>query len=68
VLSNHLELRICNDHKRYEDWNEGGSHPKWLEVSDVPKIRASGAHFARKVRSDGVVQDLIDHVLLGISS
>jgi hypothetical protein len=68
VLCNRPELRICKDHKRYEDWSEGGSHPKWLEESDVPKIRASGAHFARKVRSDGVVQDLIDQTLLGISS
>jgi hypothetical protein len=68
ALCNRPDLRICKDHKRYEDWSEGGSHPKWLEVSDVAKIRASGAHFARKVRSDGVVQEFIDRTLLGISS
>jgi hypothetical protein len=66
VLCNQPDLRICKDHKRYEDWSSDGRHPKWLEVSDVPKIVASGAHFARKFRPDGVVQDFIDHAVLGI--
>jgi len=66
ALCNQPDLRICIDHKRYEDWSEDGKHPKWLEASDVPKILASGAHFARKFRPDGIVQDLIDQTVLGI--
>jgi len=60
------DLRICKDHKRYEDWSADGKHPKWLEIADVPKIAASGAHFARKFRPDGVVQDFIDETVLGL--
>ena len=66
ALCNQPDLRICMDHKRYEDWSEDGKHPKWLEASDVPKILASGAHFARKFRPEGIVQDLIDQTILGI--
>jgi hypothetical protein len=68
VLCSQPDLRICKDHKRYEDWTSGGSHPKWLEVSDVPKIHASGAHFARKFRPDGVAQRFIDQTVLGLST
>lgn len=68
VLCNQPDLLICKDHKRYEDFRCGGSHPKWLEVSDVPSILASGAHFARKFRPDGVVQEFIDQTVLGIST
>lgn len=66
VLCNQQDLRICKDHKRYEDWSRDGKHPKWLETSDVPKILASGAHFARKFRPDGFVQGFIDRTVLGI--
>jgi hypothetical protein len=62
------DLRISTDHKRYEDWSEGGQSPKWLGMADMPKIAASGAHFARKFRPDGIVQDWIDRTVLGISS
>jgi len=57
-------LRISQDNKRYENWSNGGSHPKWLELTDVPSIAASGAHFARKFRPDGVLQDYIDKTIL----
>lgn len=66
VLCSQPDLRICKDNKRYEDWSSDGKHPKWLEQSDVPKILASGAHFARKFRPDGVVQEFLDHKVLGI--
>jgi len=66
VLCNQADLRICKDHKRYENWSGDGKHPKWLEIADMPKILASGAHFARKFRPDGVVQDLLDETILGI--
>lgn len=68
ALCNHADVRICADHKRYEDWSRGEIHPKWLEESDVPKIRASGAYFARKFRPDGIVQRLIDDEALRIST
>jgi hypothetical protein len=67
VLCSRAELRICTDNKRYEDWTRGGLHPKWLQPRDVPKILQSGAHFARKFRPDGAVQDLIDKTVLAIS-
>jgi hypothetical protein len=66
ALCNQPDLRICKDHKRYEDWSKDGKHPKWLELSDVSKILASGAHFARKFRPDGIVQNFIDRTVLGI--
>lgn len=66
VLCSQPDLQICKDNKRYEDWSSDGKHPKWLEVSDVPKIVASGAHFARKFRSDGVVQEFIGQTVLRI--
>jgi len=66
VLCSQPDLRICKDHKRYEDWSSDGKHPKWLEVSDVQKILASGAHFARKFRPDGIVQEFLDQTVLGI--
>jgi hypothetical protein len=66
ALCNHPDLQICKDHKRYEIWS-GKSHPNWLELSDVPKILASGAHFARKFRPDGVVQGVLDETVLGLS-
>jgi hypothetical protein len=57
------DLHICNDNKRYMDWTEGGWHPKWLTVSDLPKIIASGAFFARKFRPDGIVQRTVNEEL-----
>jgi hypothetical protein len=64
ALCNHAALRICADNKRYRDWTGGGSHPKWLNLSDLPRMIASGAHFARKFLPDGRVQDYIDKKLL----
>ena len=64
ALCNQPDLRICKDHKRYADWTSGEAHPKWLEASDVPKILGSGAHFARKFRQDGLVQEFIDRTVL----
>ena len=68
MLCRQPDLRICKDHKRFEDWTTAsiGAHPKWLEASDVPKILASGAHYARKFRANGDVQEFIDKTVLGI--
>jgi hypothetical protein len=68
ALCGRPDLRISTNHYRYEDWSHDiyGSSPKWLGVEDLPNIAASGAHFARKFRPDGVVQDRIDRTMLGI--
>jgi hypothetical protein len=66
ALCGNRELQICKTNGRYADWNEKGAHPKWLELSDIPKIRASDAFFARKFRPDGSVQEAVDRLLLNL--
>ena len=66
ALCNQSDLKVCAKHKRYADWTQGGAHPKWLEVSDVPLILASRAHFARKFRPDGELQEFVDKEVLGL--
>jgi hypothetical protein len=63
ALCNQTDLRICNHHKRYEDWAGRALHPKSLDLSDLPKIIASGAFFARKIQ-DRTLLDLFDTTLL----
>jgi hypothetical protein len=48
ILCNQTDLKIDNDNLRYIDWSQGGHHPKTLGMEDIPRILASGAHFARK--------------------
>ena len=48
VLCNQPDLKISKDTRRFADWSIVNPHPKWLDESDVPKILASGALFARK--------------------
>jgi len=48
VYCNAPHLKVSNNNWRYIDWSPGGSHPKTLLSEDMPKIRASSAHFARK--------------------
>jgi hypothetical protein len=48
ILCNQQDLNISKDSLRYIDWNQAGYHPKTLGMEDVPRILASGAHFARK--------------------
>jgi hypothetical protein len=67
ALCGRPDLRVSTNHKRYEDWSQGGPSPKWLSVEDLLNIANSGAHFARKFRPDGVTQDRIDRTMLGIS-
>ncbi len=68
VLCSQPDLRISRDQKRFEDWTTAGigAHPKWFEASDLPKILASGAHYARKFRPNGELQDVIDSAVLRI--
>lgn len=67
ILCNQAGLRISRDNKRYADWPvKKVKHPKLLDISDLPKIIASGAHFARKFSADGVTQTFIDRNVLKI--
>ena len=52
ILCNESDLKISTDKKRYIDWSRGGPHPKVLGLEDLPRIIASGAHFARKFDLD----------------
>ena len=65
MLRNERDLLI-DAGKRYTDWSAGGAHPKWLKISDVPRIIQSGAHFARKFRPNAAVLDVIGTELLGL--
>ena len=58
ALCNQVDVIICKDHKRYENWSfeRYSPHPKWLDMSDVPQIIASGAYFARKFRDAKLLQ------------
>jgi hypothetical protein len=63
VICNQPDLRVYPDNKRYADWSQGGSHPKFLDIGDLPAIAASGAHFARKFRPGSPVLTLLDRVI-----
>lgn len=52
ILCNDPSLRIVNDNKRYTEWSQGDPHPKTFGAADVPKVLASGCHFARKFDAD----------------
>jgi hypothetical protein len=67
ILCNKLDLRISTDNKRYIDWSLGGHHPKSLGTEDIPRIMASGAHFARKfdLQKNPEVFDAIDTAIDG---
>ena len=52
VFCNAPHLKVSQGHLRYIDWSSKGSHPKTLGMSDLPRIKASPAHFARKFDID----------------
>ncbi|MDR3465278.1 MAG: beta-1,6-N-acetylglucosaminyltransferase [Xanthobacteraceae bacterium] len=53
-------LRVSRNHWRYIDWSSTtGSLPKVLAMADLPRLRVSSAHFARKV-NPAVSADLLD--------
>lgn len=58
---------LINDDLRYIDWSVGGSHPKILNLDDLPFLTASDALFARKFDGDAGQEtlDRIDRELLG---
>jgi hypothetical protein len=66
ILGNNSHLRVANNCKRYADWSEGTSHPKILTIDDLPALKKSDAHFARKFDStvDSMVLDRLDEILV----
>lgn len=60
VLCNEPGLRLIRDNRRYAQWNGGGAHPQLLTDADLPALRASTAHFARKFAHGAPVLDRID--------
>lgn len=52
--------RIVNDNKRYGNFDGGdGSGPVYLELSDIPKFDSIGCFFARKIKMDSEVMDVL---------
>jgi len=67
ILCNAPHLRISNNHRRYIDWEtHGGRRVKILLMEDLPKLRDSTAHFARKfdANHDAAVLDALDADIL----
>ena len=48
ILANAPDLRLSQNCLRYVDWTRGGSNPKVLTMDDLPKLKGTKAHFARK--------------------
>ncbi len=60
VLANSGGLSICDEDFRYIHWNRATDpHPATLTTSDIPKLRATKAYFARKFDAD-VDSDVLD--------
>lgn len=57
-LSNSVNSQ--NNNLRYIDWENGGSHPKSLNLSDFDFLQQSDALFARKFETETQILDTID--------
>jgi hypothetical protein len=67
ILCNAPHLKISSNHWRYIDWEtHGGQGVKILLMEDLPKLRGSVAHFARKfdINHDTAVLDALDADIL----
>jgi hypothetical protein len=52
VMHSRFAGRVLPQNFRYIQWPQGGAcHPKVLDEDDFERIRASGAHFCRKLDS-----------------
>jgi hypothetical protein len=67
ILANADHLHLKNDNYRYVDWSTKASHPKTMELEDLPRLLASPAHFARKfnLEVDSKIFDELDKIILG---
>lgn len=65
VLGNDRSLRLSQNFLRYIDWTGRKSNPKVLTMEDLPQLKRSGAHFARKFADepDSAVLDELDRLI-----
>lgn len=62
VLNNGKNLNVHSFNHRYIDWAKNiGSHPKQLNMSDLPALMRAEEHFARKIDMD-TDSDLLDEL------
>ncbi|MBV9389676.1 MAG: core-2/I-branching enzyme [Chroococcidiopsidaceae cyanobacterium CP_BM_ER_R8_30] len=67
VLVNSKLFNLCNDYKRYIDWNGSRhGHPRLITVEDYPVLIKDNIHFARKfdTSQDSKILDMLDARIL----
>ncbi len=52
ALGNGRDLSLNPQNWLYLDWSENTVHPKQLTLADLPALKESSTHFARKIDSD----------------
>lgn len=64
LLNSGIKDKMINNIYRYFDWNDKGKSPKILTITDLGKIRASKAWFARKfdINVDSKILDKLDEL------
>ena len=60
VIGNELSLQIDVNPRRFVRWTRGAARPEALQLTDLPAILASGAHFARTFEHTSPVLDRLD--------
>ena len=65
ILCNSPNLSVSQNNWRYIDWSSGPSYPKLLLLEDLPKLKNSSAHFARKfdIDADDSIFSRLDDLL-----
>ena len=63
IVANGTGLRVDLRNFRYVDWSSYSRSPRFLVEGDVPRVLASGAHFARKFAMDAPALDALDAAL-----
>jgi len=63
IIANEPDLSIVKATRRFTNWMDGGFHPRFLTLKDLPSIIESKSFFARKFSPDSQVLDEIDRML-----
>jgi hypothetical protein len=63
LVANAPGLRVERRNFRYVDWTSNAPSPRVLGLEDVPRVLASGTHFARKFPMDDPALDALDAAL-----
>ena len=60
IMNSTYSQSIFNDHLRFIDWQSGrGGYPAFLDESDLEKIVSSNKFFARKIRNDNKLREIL---------